>query len=127
MNTGLPTKTNVMSIAFDNTYAYIGTSADSVYRQLLTEFTGIESEQNSFYFDIYPNPTTDVFYIDCGNNFNGYKVRITNILYQTIFNFPISSQITSINLKTLTGYGIYFVTLFDANNNNIATKKIILK
>jgi hypothetical protein len=79
---------------------------------------------------LYPNPTNDNITIDCGSNFstlNSYTIKITNSLSQTVYTSLVNQQITTINLSTWTGRGIYFVHLIDATNNAIDIKKIVLQ
>jgi len=94
---------------------------------LIQSASAINSNNANTNFRIYPNPTTDLIFIDCGNNYNGYKIRITNSLSQTIYKTLITKQTTAVNLKTWTGRGMYFVALIDENNTIIETQKIVLK
>lgn len=93
----------------------------------LTGFNPITYQNN---IKIYPNPTKDAITIDCGSNYNTlntYTIKIINSLSQTVYSSVINKQKTIINLKTLSGKGIYFINLIDANSNIIETKKIILQ
>lgn len=79
---------------------------------------------------VYPNPTKDILIIDCGNNYgslNGYTIKITNSLSQTVYTSKVNQQSTSIKLNSWTGKGIYFVHLIDASSNTIDIKKIVLQ
>jgi hypothetical protein len=79
---------------------------------------------------VYPNPTSDKISIDCGTNYstlNGYTIKITNSLSQTVYTSLVTQQLTTIDLNSWTGTGIYFVHLIDANNNTIDIKKIVLQ
>jgi hypothetical protein len=79
---------------------------------------------------IYPNPTNNMITIDCGNNFstlNGYTIKITNSLSQTVYTSLINQQTTTIDLNTWTGKGIYFVHLIDVSNITLDIKKIVLQ
>lgn len=79
---------------------------------------------------VYPNPTSDKITIDCGNNFstlNGYTIKITNSLSQTVYTSLVTQQLTMIDLNSWTGTGIYFVHLIDASNNTIDIRKIVLQ
>jgi len=93
----------------------------------LTGFNPISYQNN---IKIYPNPTFDKITIDCGSNYNtinSYAIKITNTLSQTVYESLITKQISTINLSSWTGKGIYFVYLIDGNNNTIDIKKIVLQ
>lgn len=79
---------------------------------------------------IYPNPTNDHITIDYGSNFstlNGYTLKITNTLSQTVFTTTINQQTSYINLNSWSGNGVYFVHLIDAQQNTVDIRKIVLQ
>lgn len=78
---------------------------------------------------IYPNPANDHITIDCGNiaNVVGYHIEISNALGQVLFNQPMNTQQYNVALNSWSGNGIYFVKVFDAQNNVLTTRKIILQ
>ncbi len=78
---------------------------------------------------IYPNPANDQITIDCGNlaNVSGWSIKISNILGQEVFNSPMNTQQYVVPLNSWTGQGVYFVRIYDASNNLVNTKKIILQ
>ncbi len=78
---------------------------------------------------IYPNPANDHITIDCGNlaNVSGWIIKISNILGQEVFSGAMNTQQYVVPLNTWTGQGIYFVKIYDASNNLMNTKKIILQ
>ena len=78
---------------------------------------------------IYPNPANDHITIDCGNlaNVTGYSIKIFNELGQEVFNGLMNTQQYSVPLNSWTGNGLYFVKIFDAFNNVVNIKKIILQ
>jgi len=79
---------------------------------------------------IYPNPTNDAITIDCGSNYsilNGYTIKITNSLSQTVYTSLINKQISTIDLNSWSGKGIYFIYLIDGNSNTVDIRKIILQ
>ncbi len=81
-------------------------------------------------FHIYPNPANDHITIDYGSNYStmrGYTLKITNTLGQTVFTSPINQAQSVVDLSTLSGNGIYFVHLIDANSNTIDIRKIVLQ
>lgn len=78
---------------------------------------------------IYPNPANDHITIDCGNlaNVNGWSIKIVNTLGQEVFSGAMNTQQYVVPLNTWGGQGIYFVKIYDASNNLMNTKKIILQ
>ena len=87
--------------------------------------TTLTSELNNF--KLYPNPAKEKFIIDFGSDLNSnYTIKINNLLGQEVYsNIADKSQFEVI--KTWQGEGIYFVKIYNANNNLIETKKIILQ
>lgn len=78
---------------------------------------------------IYPNPANDQITIDCGNlaNVSGWNIKIFNTLSQEVFSGAMNQQQYTILLNTWGGQGVYFVKIYDASNNLMNTKKIILQ
>ena len=78
---------------------------------------------------IYPNPANDHITIDCGNlaNVSGWNIKIFNTLSQEVFSGAMNQQQYTIPLNTWGGQGVYFVKIYDASNNLMNTKKIILQ
>jgi len=78
---------------------------------------------------IYPNPANDQITIDCGNlaNVSGWTIKIVNILGQEVFSGAMNTQQYVVPLNTWSGQGIYYVKIYDASNNLLNTKKIILQ
>ena len=69
------------------------------------------------------------FFIDFGTlaNVVSYHIEIVNTLGQIVFNQPMNTQQYYIPLNTWSGTGVYFVKVYDASNNLVNTKKIILQ
>lgn len=106
-------------------------NADNTCQSLVIN-TGILSFNPPTYQNtvtIYPNPANDHITIDCGNlaNVSGWHVVITNTLGQEVFNQPMNTQQYVVPLNSWTGQGVYFVKIYDASNNLMNTKKIILQ
>lgn len=78
---------------------------------------------------IYPNPTNNKITIDCGifANVTGYKIKIFNLLGQEVFGDAMNQQQYIVPLNTWGGQGVYLVKIYDASNNLLDTKKIILQ
>jgi len=77
---------------------------------------------------VYPNPTKDVLYINCGDytKVSNYKLKITNSLSQEIWSTTITQNNYNVNMSSFGGTGLYFMEVYDANNNKIDVKKIVL-
>jgi hypothetical protein len=90
---------------------------------------GTEQTPANNQITIYPNPAKEQITIDCGtiSNANGWSYKIVNTLGQEVLNGVISTQQNIISLNTLNGSGFYFVKIYDASNNLLNTKKIILQ
>ncbi len=78
---------------------------------------------------IYPNPANDFITIDCGNlaNVSGWTIKIINTLGQEVFSGAMNTQQYVVPLNSWSGQGVYFVKIYDASNNLLNTKKIILQ
>jgi hypothetical protein len=84
---------------------------------------------NKAQISVYPNPANDHITIDCGNlaNVSGWNIKIVNTLGQEVFSGAMNTQQYVVPLNTWSGQGIYFVKIYDASNNLMNTKKIILQ
>jgi hypothetical protein len=94
-----------------------------------TSFLGFNPVTYNSTVTIYPNPAKDYVTIDCGNiaNVIGYNIKIYNELGQIVFTGPMNKQQYSVPLNTWTGKGLYLVKIYDASNNVVNTRKIILQ
>jgi hypothetical protein len=78
---------------------------------------------------IYPNPANDQITIDCGNlaNVAGWSIKIVNAIGQDVFTGAMNTPQYVVPLNSWSGQGLYFVKIYDAANNLVNTKKIILQ
>ncbi|MFZ4435497.1 MAG: LamG-like jellyroll fold domain-containing protein [Flavobacterium psychrophilum] len=78
---------------------------------------------------IYPNPANDQITIDCGNlaNVAGWSIKIVNAIGQEVFSGAMNTPQYVVPLNSWSGQGMYFVKIYDAANNLVNTKKIILQ
>ena len=67
---------------------------------------------------LYPNPVTDVLYIDAAEAVN---VKIEDLTGRVVVNTENAKQIPMGNLAN----GVYIVTIMDTKNNLIGTRKIV--
>jgi hypothetical protein len=91
--------------------------------------SGVSAPNNTNRLLIYPNPAKDHITIDYGifGRMSGYTLKIVNTLGQIVFSAPINQQTSYINLSTWTGKGMYYVQIFDTQNNLIENRKIVLQ
>lgn len=96
-----------------------------LYNATLNTNAAIENNEIS----IYPNPVIDRITIDCGNfkNVTGYKVKIVNLLGQEVYSGAINTPQVVVPINSWSGTGVYFVKIYDASNNLLHTKKIIVQ
>jgi hypothetical protein len=80
-------------------------------------------------FVIYPNPASDVVYLQMGANTQlaGMKVKVVNLLGQVIGEQPIQNRTTELSTKNWGAAGVYFVQITNQNNTTSITKKVIVK
>lgn len=94
-----------------------------------TTITGVTPPNNVTSIKVFPNPTSDHITINYGNYaaIIGYTLKITNALGQIVFTTPINQQTSYVDLSTWSGNGIYFLQIFDLQNNIIENRKIVLQ
>jgi hypothetical protein len=79
-------------------------------------------------FVIYPNPASDVVYLQMGANTQlaGMKVKVVNLLGQVIEDQPIQNTTTELSTKNWGAAGVYFVQITNSNNTTSVTKKVMV-
>ena len=94
-----------------------------------TLISGLTPPNNLNIIKVFPNPTNDHVTIDFGNfaSMNGYSLKITNSISQTVYSTLINQQSTYVDLSTWGGNGIYFIQIIDTQNNTIENRKIVLQ
>lgn len=70
---------------------------------------------------VYPNPATDMIYINDANGIS--MINITNLIGQKVMQIPVSGADANINVSSLPD-GIYFISMFNENGIQ-STKKFI--
>jgi Secretion system C-terminal sorting domain len=84
----------------------------------------IQTNSLSSSISIYPNPNNGTFTVTVDQLEENNLLQVYNVLGEKMYEAPITSYVTSLNLNTPAG--IYFVTIIDGNGNK-ASKKIIVK
>jgi hypothetical protein len=82
--------------------------------------TGIDTKPNSSEFKVYPNPFVDVVNLVSPSQLS--KVVVTNIAGQVVKE--VVNPANSIQLNELRS-GVYFISLYDMDNVNAKTAKIV--
>ena len=92
---------------------------------IVSSGTGIAEVNNPFVFDVYPNPSTGVFYVRVnGVASRNSSISVYNLGGHTIYSTMIKNNATvQIDLSGLTG-GLYAISL--RSDNRTFTRKIIL-
>ena len=77
---------------------------------------------------IFPNPVSDNFWVEIGNDLNSpnNNISIENSFGQVICNFEINQSRTIINLQNKLSPGIYFISICNFQNTKIISKKLII-
>jgi len=81
-------------------------------------------------FVLYPNPANEVVYLVLGSNTNQtneLKVKVFNILGQSIEEQPIQNTTTELSTKNWGAAGVYFVQITNQNNTTSITKKVMVE
>jgi hypothetical protein len=76
---------------------------------------------------IYPNPTNDILNVAVSKLSASYSIKITNSTSQTVYSSILNSASSQINMNSLGNKGLYFIQIFDASNNVLETKKLLLE
>ncbi|MES2681707.1 MAG: T9SS type A sorting domain-containing protein [Bacteroidota bacterium] len=87
------------------------------------------SESRKFPLVLYPNPATDHVVVGTTNlaGLNHYQVKVTNILGQEILETKITDTLLNLNTSNWGGPGIYLISVFDASNAVVCTRKLIVE
>lgn len=76
---------------------------------------------------VFPNPANDQLHIMAESESFGHRIRIINASSQEVHNGVISASEEQLDLSSWTGAGLYFLHLYDENDNLIDIKKIVLE
>ena len=77
----------------------------------------------------FPNPTNDKLIIYTGNYglMDDYNLKIVNTSGQQIFSSLIDQQMFTIDMTQFGAKGLYYIQVFDANQQLIVIRKIVLQ
>jgi hypothetical protein len=85
--------------------------------------SSLENQLSADQFNIYPNPASDIIYIENNSSTNQIKISILDVQGKEVFNNSYNSgEIITVNMANL-NKGIYLVKL--ENGNSLVFKKVI--
>ena len=75
----------------------------------------------------YPNPGKDYLYIQTDDIHEKCSLKIINSLSKVVYQASMNQSLYTIELKSWSAAGTYFVQLFDTMGKLVEVKKIILQ
>ena len=98
---------------------------DELYQ---TKATSVQEDKYNTIL-IYPNPTNTFVIIDCANinDVDIYTCQITNSLGQEKMSSQFSTRFQQIDISGLGGAGLYIISIKDASNSMIETRKLLIQ
>lgn len=123
-NTIVYDTTGIVCTSYDTTFI---TVTDTLL--INVQFAGLNNATGTTTIKIYPNPTSDIIYINTGDytNLSGSSVKITNSVGQSVFTSLINQQLFTINTTQFGAKGVYTVQIIDGNQNIQETRNIVLQ
>lgn len=90
--------------------------------------TGINNDEQAATVHIYPNPASDILYIDFGQDdlMPGFSVSIKDVTGAIVYTAPINMQLMSINISSWAN-GTYFLSILDPVGNIVVMRKVVLQ
>jgi len=76
---------------------------------------------------IYPNPGSNYLSIQTDDVKSLYTLKIINSLSQIVYQTTLNQSLATIDLKSWSVSGTYFVQIYDSTNKLVEVKKIILQ
>ncbi len=101
---------------------------DTILKLKFKLTTGIKANQMTS-MTLYPNPTTDMLFIEAGdaNALDGYRYHILDAVGKEVYNQLVKNIKTEIPLKSLGTAGMYLFEVIDQQNKTIQSSKIVLE
>lgn len=107
-------------------YSFNGTNQIAAQARYTLDNLGTNNNVANNLFKIYPNPANKQITIDFGKEINiNYQIKITNFTGQEVYNSTQKTSTLTIPI-TWTGEGLYFVNIYDSQNNLLKTIKYLL-
>jgi len=78
---------------------------------------------------VYPNPAKEYLVIDFGNyaSMADYEINIVDVTGKSVYSSAINKASETIDLNKWTDKGIYFIKIFDKQNQQIENRKIVIQ
>lgn len=78
---------------------------------------------------VYPNPTNSQIIIDNGNftSMNNYIIKIEDAISRQVFFSKVTQQQFTVDISTMGGKGLYFLSVLDSSGKLLEVKKIVLE
>ena len=118
------------TVAVFDTLVVMDTLRISVTDTLIIDLktVGVSQNQRNI-IRAFPNPTTGELVIDNGNYtlMNKYLLKVITSTGQTVFENEIDQQQFKIDLNQFGGKGLYFLQVYNPNNELMELRKIVLQ
>jgi hypothetical protein len=89
------------------------------------DVTGIKNHEESFSYNVYPNPTTGKINIESKST-DSFKVKIISIAGSTIFESELCKESYIVDLTPESVSGLFLLQIIDKDNNLIKSKKLVI-
>jgi hypothetical protein len=91
--------------------------------------TGTISITDNIDWQFYPNPTHDYLVLRNDNllRLSGYQIKVINTLGQMVLSQELQENETKMDVSSWGAAGVYFLQIQNADQQNVAIKKIILQ
>jgi hypothetical protein len=91
--------------------------------------SSVPPPSNQNLIKVYPNPTNSQIIIDNGNftSMNNYIIKIEDAISRQVFFSKVTQQQFTVDLSTMGGKGLYFLSVLDPLGKVLEVKKIVLE
>ncbi|MFN5372482.1 MAG: T9SS type A sorting domain-containing protein [Bacteroidia bacterium] len=105
-----------------------GFCSDTTLSGILTVESSVGFLVSSPNIAIYPNPAVDILFIDFSkNNFDyGCKLSILNSMGKLVYVNSITSEVKQVDISEWAS-GVYFIQIWNAENAEISSRKIVIE
>ncbi len=110
-------------------YDTVRVTVTDTLRIKLNVTTGIDHKNTDSEIKVYPNPAVDKINISISDAsvLNNYKLELRNTTSTLLWEQTINTSDYSIDVSSLEGKGLYFLSIFKENGELIDVRKIILE
>jgi len=91
--------------------------------------SSVPPPSNQNLIKVYPNPTNSQIIIDNGNftSMNNYIIKIEDAISRQVFFSKVTQQQFTVDISTMGGKGLYFLSVLDPLGKVLEVKKIVLE